>query len=147
MELIVVVSYGFMVVFFFNDTATTEIYTLSLHDALPIYYGEFRQRVEDLIGAQYTTDPEVLLGAIATYDIDFWLLDRTAFQPDTVANSSWLRQYEPLTSTAVQPLRQGTVPILQQATAVCTTFETETLIVLAADCVADWVGEVGDRPL
>src|SRR3712207_9415727 len=26
----------FSVVFFFNDTATTEIYTLSLHDALPI---------------------------------------------------------------------------------------------------------------
>src|SRR2546427_7382053 len=25
--------------FFFNDTATTEIYTLSLHDALPICYG------------------------------------------------------------------------------------------------------------
>src|SRR5207249_11783072 len=25
--------------FFFNDTATTEIYTLSLHDALPIYFG------------------------------------------------------------------------------------------------------------
>src|SRR3712207_8870935 len=27
-------THGF---FFFNDTATTEIYTLSLHDALPIY--------------------------------------------------------------------------------------------------------------
>src|SRR3989454_10860891 len=27
---------AFFVVFFFNDTATTEIYTLSLHDALPI---------------------------------------------------------------------------------------------------------------
>src|SRR6266436_3678016 len=26
----------FLVFFFFNDTATTEIYTLSLHDALPI---------------------------------------------------------------------------------------------------------------
>src|SRR5258708_31838534 len=25
--------------FFFNDTATTEIYTLSLHDALPILHG------------------------------------------------------------------------------------------------------------
>src|SRR2546430_12274765 len=25
--------------FFFNDTATTEIYTLSLHDALPIWCG------------------------------------------------------------------------------------------------------------
>src|ERR1051326_9586598 len=28
--------------FFFNDTATTEIYTLSLHDALPIYIEHFR---------------------------------------------------------------------------------------------------------
>src|SRR3712207_7597585 len=28
--------------FFFNDTATTEIYTLSLHDALPIYPCEDR---------------------------------------------------------------------------------------------------------
>src|SRR3712207_7181733 len=26
-----------MCLFFFNDTATTEIYTLSLHDALPIW--------------------------------------------------------------------------------------------------------------
>src|SRR5438094_6709105 len=26
--------------FFFNDTATTEIYTLSLHDALPIYLAQ-----------------------------------------------------------------------------------------------------------
>src|SRR6266700_4437059 len=30
--------------FFFNDTATTEIYTLSLHDALPIRAGTGRNR-------------------------------------------------------------------------------------------------------
>src|SRR5258705_9981207 len=30
-------SFFFCFFFFFNDTATTEIYTLSLHDALPIY--------------------------------------------------------------------------------------------------------------
>src|SRR2546427_13204482 len=29
--------------FFFNDTATTEIYTLSLHDALPIYADRRRE--------------------------------------------------------------------------------------------------------
>src|SRR5258706_14520987 len=28
---------SYFLFFFFNDTATTEIYTLSLHDALPIY--------------------------------------------------------------------------------------------------------------
>src|ERR1039457_3532237 len=32
-------------IFFFNDTATTEIYTLSLHDALPIYLIEDDQLV------------------------------------------------------------------------------------------------------
>src|SRR3712207_9506294 len=32
--------------FFFNDTATTEIYTLSLHDALPIYKLIYRCRPE-----------------------------------------------------------------------------------------------------
>src|SRR5256885_17029630 len=31
--------------FFFNDTATTEIYTLSLHDALPIYRARPRHRL------------------------------------------------------------------------------------------------------
>src|SRR2546430_11264758 len=29
--------FSFFLFFFFNDTATTEIYTLSLHDALPIF--------------------------------------------------------------------------------------------------------------
>src|SRR2546422_11733985 len=33
--------------FFFNDTATTEIYTLSLHDALPIWCGSPEH---DLVG-------------------------------------------------------------------------------------------------
>src|SRR3989475_4958828 len=46
--------------FFFNDTATTEIYTLSLHDALPIFLG--RQalvgRLGDLVrGGSGASDP------------------------------------------------------------------------------------------
>src|SRR3712207_8410241 len=38
MRLIIILS----LFFFFNDTATTEIYTLSLHDALPILVGPRR---------------------------------------------------------------------------------------------------------
>src|SRR2546430_4970854 len=42
--------------FFFNDTATTEIYTLSLHDALPI----FRHTLaEEASGASLTKDEAV----------------------------------------------------------------------------------------
>ena len=33
--------------FFFNDTATTEIYTLSLHDALPIFISKVAELDED----------------------------------------------------------------------------------------------------
>ena len=44
----------YVVYFFFNDTATTEIYTLSLHDALPIYLSkcstpQLTIKVEDLM--------------------------------------------------------------------------------------------------
>src|SRR5207249_10498245 len=39
--LVVIITLSF---FFFTDTATTEIYTLSLHDALPIYLGCLLER-------------------------------------------------------------------------------------------------------
>src|SRR2546422_8568674 len=43
--------------FFFNDTATTEIYTLSLHDALPILYAAApcRSLAAVLSGSGYRT--------------------------------------------------------------------------------------------
>src|SRR3712207_6937813 len=41
-----------MILIFFNDTATTEIYTLSLHDALPIWGRRSLQRGQgDVRGA------------------------------------------------------------------------------------------------
>src|SRR5258708_38251000 len=36
-------TFSYSTFFFFNDTATTEIYTLSLHDALPISRGRSGQ--------------------------------------------------------------------------------------------------------
>src|SRR3712207_8603676 len=38
--------------FFFNDTATTEIYTLSLHDALPIFHGHRHELLGRFLGAR-----------------------------------------------------------------------------------------------
>src|SRR2546426_7962206 len=48
-----------MLFFFFNDTATTEIYTLSLHDALPI---SSRVRFGYEHGLYWFAKPSVRLG-------------------------------------------------------------------------------------
>src|SRR5256885_5515685 len=52
--------------FFFNDTATTEIYTLSLHDALPIcqpWDDEMRERI-----ARHRRDRAERVPGMATLD-------------------------------------------------------------------------------
>src|SRR3989441_4314049 len=74
---------SFFFFFFFNDTATTEIYTLSLHDALPIFDAVLQvvpelavadRPFEIAIGRRH--DPHVdRLGAQATQAADGLLLD------------------------------------------------------------------------
>src|SRR3712207_7241237 len=53
------------VLFFFNDTATTEIYTLSLHDALPIY-GDLGLLGTDRLHARGVLQPDHQLEAGGT---------------------------------------------------------------------------------
>src|SRR3712207_8040619 len=62
--------------FFFNDTATTEIYTLSLHDALPILIirGYTMKRLDILIPHERLDDVNELLhkhkvGGMSFYEI------------------------------------------------------------------------------
>src|SRR5258706_12398899 len=59
MLLVLTTDFSSCFFFFFNDTATTEIYTLSLHDALPIFvhagprpadHPELLRRIEDFLG-------------------------------------------------------------------------------------------------
>src|SRR2546430_12524689 len=45
--------------FFFNDTATTEIYTLSLHDALPIYL-PIKAKIQVVSRHRETDSPNVV---------------------------------------------------------------------------------------
>src|SRR5438094_5068003 len=52
--------FRFLFFFFFNDPATTEIYTLSLHDALPISPGSFLAQAAPVSPADV---PELMGGA------------------------------------------------------------------------------------
>src|SRR3989454_11833312 len=62
---------SFSTFFFFNDTATTEIYTLSLHDALPISEPRLRAAhgLEQLRagGARLTDDVERLVAPVGRH--------------------------------------------------------------------------------
>src|SRR3989454_6348318 len=49
MSFVTLPSLLFYFFFFFNDTATTEIYTLSLHDALPIYHQPVLEPVHETV--------------------------------------------------------------------------------------------------
>src|SRR3712207_7265243 len=68
-------------VFFFNDTATTEIYTLSLHDALPIYR-------RDAHGARVLRGPRGRGGAAREHRARRVRRDRHPDRKSTRLNSS-----------------------------------------------------------
>src|SRR2546425_12107232 len=70
--------------FFFNDTATTEIYTLSLHDALPIYDAPSTiTRLLDIGVPRYLV-ASVIIGIIAQRLVRIVCRDcKAPAQPDT----------------------------------------------------------------
>lgn len=99
------------------------------------YYQQFRQRTLDLIRAQYNSNPEVISAFIEKYQVNFWLLDKTAFQVNYLANNDWLQQYQPATNQAEKQLREGTMPALATVIEDCRRFENEQLVLLSTACV------------
>ena len=57
------------------------------------YYSEFRQRTLALVRGQYSPDLAAARELIKKYNIDFWLLERSAFAPDYIADNRWLKGF------------------------------------------------------
>lgn len=106
--------------------------------ALPFhlgFYRQIRQRSTELIQAQYSQDLAVVQQVIRKYGVDFWLLDRAAFTPQYLTNKTWLQSFQPAFDQALTNLRQGKVSTLTTRIKDCSTFESESIIVLKADCL------------
>src|SRR2546430_4780931 len=67
--------------FFFNDTATTEIYTLSLHDALPIWCGR--------CGPTPTPDGSWGCASTRSRAPGAWTTSSTSWRAPATASTAW----------------------------------------------------------
>ena len=99
------------------------------------YYREMRQRAIDLLTAQYSSDPATVKNFVDQYGVDFFVLDRDAFEVDYIDDSDWLEQFQPVAEDAIDRLERKERPILQRAVRECTVLRLRRLSVLEADCV------------
>ena len=111
-------------------------FSLAFH---PAYYNQIRQRASDLIRAQYSADPSELQRIIRHYHIDFWLIDRTAFDLNYFQAQPWLfySSFNAEIQEAIALLEQGETPALAELVPQCSVVSTEKLILLDATCLSD----------
>jgi len=110
----------------------------SRETALPFhkrYYNQVRERVLDLINAQYTDDLAELQSFIKKYAVDYLLVDLDAFAPEYVSRDKWITQYQPAAGESVARLKQGARPILADLMSSCSSYQSDEMVLISGECV------------
>jgi len=95
------------------------------------YYLQLHERCLDLLNAQYTTDSENLRNFIREYHVDFFVLDRNAFEPSYL--QGWItRRFRPTAVEIKKRLERGDIPVMAKVMRKCVVLETGRVIVLRA---------------
>ncbi|WP_310833955.1 hypothetical protein [Aetokthonos hydrillicola] len=108
--------------------------------ALPFhlgYYSQIRQRTSDLIYAQYSQNLATAKQLIQKYKVNFWLLERTAFEAQYLSKKTWLKSFQPAFTQALSNLEQSTTPALARLIKDCSVLETQNFSLLKADCIVN----------
>jgi hypothetical protein len=98
------------------------------------YYRQIRQRILDVMQAQYSSDLRAVKQTIDKYQIKLWLIDQSAFTPLYLTNSAWLSSFEPEFTIALTHLQKGKVPALAKLSQ-CSVFNTPQLMLLDTACI------------
>ena len=103
----------------------------------PNYYNQIKQRAIDLLQAQYSPNPKLLKFFIQKYDINYILLDKTAFTPEYLLKKDWLinSSWSEETKKAIAQLESGNTPALTRFIPSCTAISTENLILFDTACI------------
>lgn len=124
-----------------RSVLVAEEYAIPYHQG---YYQEIRQRVKDLIAAQYSLNSQTIINFINQYGINLWLIDTDAFNTKYLQNHQWLQQFTPEITNAISVIENNRQPILLQIRDrdknktlqdSCTVFQTKKHIIWKADCL------------
>ena len=99
------------------------------------YYNQIQQRLRDVITAQYSPQLSTVQEVIETYKIDYWLLDRGAFDSDYLERNRWLQSYQALMAPAMTRLAQGQTPVLKTLVEPCSVLSSDRVILVETQCV------------
>lgn len=110
----------------------------SREHAIPYHMGYFqplRQRIFDLISAQYTPDFSKAQGFIKNYGVDLWLIDKSSFEVEYLAGNRWLTDQQPITQQVIQQLKQGKESAIASLQSTCTVFQDDRYRILQSKCI------------
>ena len=115
-----------------RSVLAAEEYAIPYHRG---YYEQIRQRVRDLITAQYSLNKNTTIEFIKKYSIDLLLIDKDAFTVEYLVNNPWLQQFQPETERAISILKEREKPFLAQNSDRCTIFQDSSHIILDTNCL------------
>ena len=99
------------------------------------YYQQFRQRVTDLITAQYTLEPKIIVDFIKQYEVDLLLIEKNAFTIEYLTNNQWLQQFQPQIDQAIKILENREKTVLEELSDRCNIFKTNNHVLLDSSCI------------
>jgi hypothetical protein len=99
------------------------------------YYSVIRQRMHDLVRAQYSTNPADVKRFVQRYGVTHFLLNRQAYLPAYVKLNRWILQTQPEGMQALDTVEGGQAPALAAVADRCTTFRTQRFVFVDAKCV------------
>jgi hypothetical protein len=115
-----------------RSVLVAEEYSIPYHQG---YYQQMRQRIKDLIAAQYSSEPKAIADFIDKYNLSLWLLDRNSFTMEYLKNNQWIQQYQPETTQAINLLKSQQKTALELKSDRCAIFQNKTHLLLNTKCL------------
>lgn len=99
------------------------------------YYKQLRQKAVDLIEAQYSNNLAVVKNFITKYGVTHWLLEKSAFDPEYIADNKWIKQHQPVAQNALKNLQEGKPFLIDKLQNDCRVFDSDRFAILDSNCI------------